>query len=191
MKAVLALLAMLLFCVGRDRARHDRARDRGLAARGARRCALLPLREPDLRGGLRGQLQGAAAPHARSRWRTSRSITRGLAAQNKGAGRIRDVRLSEIKERTIEGVRVMQVQPPGRLGRQHDDLHDRVAADRAGPELLACQRLAEARVDRQQLRGLPALAGGDRGDRGPLAACPPACPPWRAAAGIGDNHQQQ
>jgi len=34
---------------------------------------------------------------------------RGLAAQNKGAGRIRDVQLSEIKERTIEGVRVMQV----------------------------------------------------------------------------------
>jgi hypothetical protein len=34
---------------------------------------------------------------------------RGLAAQNKGTGRIRDVRLSEIKERMIEGVRVMQV----------------------------------------------------------------------------------
>ena len=34
---------------------------------------------------------------------------RSLAAQNKGAGRIRDVRLSDIKERTIEGVRVMQV----------------------------------------------------------------------------------
>ena len=34
---------------------------------------------------------------------------RGLVAQNKGAGRIRDVRLSEIKERKIEGVRVMQV----------------------------------------------------------------------------------
>jgi hypothetical protein len=33
---------------------------------------------------------------------------RGLAAQNKGVGRIRDVRLSDIKERTIEGVRVMQ-----------------------------------------------------------------------------------
>jgi hypothetical protein len=34
---------------------------------------------------------------------------RGLAAQNKGTGRIRDVRLSDIRERTIEGVRVMQV----------------------------------------------------------------------------------
>ena len=34
---------------------------------------------------------------------------RGLVAQNKGTGRIRDVRLSEIKERTVEGVRVMQV----------------------------------------------------------------------------------
>ena len=34
---------------------------------------------------------------------------RGLVAQNKGSGRIRDVRLSEIKERTVEGVRVMQV----------------------------------------------------------------------------------
>ena len=34
---------------------------------------------------------------------------RGLAAQNNGVGRIRDVRLSDIKERTVEGVRVMQV----------------------------------------------------------------------------------
>jgi hypothetical protein len=34
---------------------------------------------------------------------------RGLVAQNKGAGRIRDVSLSDIKERTVEGVRVMQV----------------------------------------------------------------------------------
>jgi len=33
---------------------------------------------------------------------------RGLAAQNKGAG-LRDVRLSDIKERALEGVRVMQV----------------------------------------------------------------------------------
>jgi hypothetical protein len=30
---------------------------------------------------------------------------RGLVEQNKGAGRIRDVRLSDIKERTVEGVR--------------------------------------------------------------------------------------
>ena len=34
---------------------------------------------------------------------------RGLVAQNKGVGRIRDVRLTEIKERTVEGVRVMHV----------------------------------------------------------------------------------
>ena len=34
---------------------------------------------------------------------------RGLVEQNNGAGRIRDVRLSDIKERTVEGVRVMQV----------------------------------------------------------------------------------
>jgi len=34
---------------------------------------------------------------------------RGLVAQNKGQGRIRDVRLSDIKERTVEGVRVLQV----------------------------------------------------------------------------------
>ncbi len=33
---------------------------------------------------------------------------RGLVEQNKGAGRIRDVRLTEIKEHTVEGVRVMQ-----------------------------------------------------------------------------------
>lgn len=33
---------------------------------------------------------------------------RGLVEQNKGSGRIRDVRLTEIKERTVEGVRVMQ-----------------------------------------------------------------------------------
>jgi hypothetical protein len=34
---------------------------------------------------------------------------RGLVEQNKGAGRIRDVRLTDVKERTVEGVRVMQV----------------------------------------------------------------------------------
>ncbi len=33
---------------------------------------------------------------------------RGLVEQNKGSGRIRDVRLTEVKERTVEGVRVMQ-----------------------------------------------------------------------------------
>jgi len=33
---------------------------------------------------------------------------RGLVDMNKGSGRIRDVRLTEIKERTVEGVRVMQ-----------------------------------------------------------------------------------
>lgn len=33
---------------------------------------------------------------------------RGLVEQNKGVGRIKDVRLTEIKERTVEGVRVMQ-----------------------------------------------------------------------------------
>jgi hypothetical protein len=34
---------------------------------------------------------------------------RGLAAQNKGQGRIRDVRIADVKQRTVEGVRVMQV----------------------------------------------------------------------------------
>jgi len=34
---------------------------------------------------------------------------RGLAAQNKGQGRIRDVRIRDVKERSVEGVRVMQV----------------------------------------------------------------------------------
>jgi hypothetical protein len=34
---------------------------------------------------------------------------RGLAAQNKGQGRIRDVRIKDVKERAIAGVRVMQV----------------------------------------------------------------------------------
>lgn len=34
---------------------------------------------------------------------------RGLAEQNKGAGRIRDVRISAVKERNVAGVRVMQV----------------------------------------------------------------------------------
>lgn len=33
---------------------------------------------------------------------------RGLVEQNKGVGRVRDVRLSDIRERTIEGVRVLQ-----------------------------------------------------------------------------------
>jgi hypothetical protein len=34
---------------------------------------------------------------------------RGLAERNKGSGRIRDVRIAEPKERTIEGVRVLQI----------------------------------------------------------------------------------
>jgi hypothetical protein len=34
---------------------------------------------------------------------------RGLAEQNKGSGRIRDVRISDVKERTTARVRVMQV----------------------------------------------------------------------------------
>ena len=34
---------------------------------------------------------------------------RGLAEQNKGSGRIRDVRISAVKERNVTGVRVMQV----------------------------------------------------------------------------------
>ena len=34
---------------------------------------------------------------------------RGLADQNRGQGRIRDVRIKDVKERTVEGVRVMQV----------------------------------------------------------------------------------
>jgi hypothetical protein len=34
---------------------------------------------------------------------------RGLAAQNKGQGRIRDVRLRDFKEQTVDGVRVLQV----------------------------------------------------------------------------------
>ena len=34
---------------------------------------------------------------------------RGLAAQNKGQGRIRDVRIKDVKERIVAGVRVMQV----------------------------------------------------------------------------------
>jgi hypothetical protein len=33
---------------------------------------------------------------------------RGLVEQNKGRGRIRDVRLTDVRERTVEGVRVMQ-----------------------------------------------------------------------------------
>src|SRR3712207_4314187 len=34
---------------------------------------------------------------------------RGLVEHNKGVGRIRDVRLADVRERTVEGVRVMQV----------------------------------------------------------------------------------
>lgn len=34
---------------------------------------------------------------------------RGLAEQNKGQGRIRDVRIADVKERSVAGVRVMQV----------------------------------------------------------------------------------
>jgi hypothetical protein len=34
---------------------------------------------------------------------------KGLADRNKGQGRIRDVRIADVKQRTIEGVRVLQV----------------------------------------------------------------------------------
>jgi hypothetical protein len=34
---------------------------------------------------------------------------RGLADRNKGQGRIRDVRIADVKQRTVEGVRVLQV----------------------------------------------------------------------------------
>lgn len=34
---------------------------------------------------------------------------RGLAERNKGSGRIRDVRIAEPKQRTIDGVRVLQI----------------------------------------------------------------------------------
>jgi hypothetical protein len=34
---------------------------------------------------------------------------RGLAEQNKGQGRIRDVRILDVKQRTVEGVRVFQI----------------------------------------------------------------------------------
>ena len=34
---------------------------------------------------------------------------RGLAAQNKGQGKVRDVRVTDVKQRIVDGVRVMQV----------------------------------------------------------------------------------
>jgi hypothetical protein len=34
---------------------------------------------------------------------------RGLADRNKGAGSVRDVRIADVKQRTVEGVRVLQV----------------------------------------------------------------------------------
>jgi hypothetical protein len=34
---------------------------------------------------------------------------RGLAKQNTGQGKVRDVRISDVKQRVVEGVRVMQV----------------------------------------------------------------------------------
>src|SRR6478735_37134 len=41
-------------------------------------------------------------------WR-SEARDRGLNEQNKGRSNIRDVRLVDVRERTVEGVRVMQV----------------------------------------------------------------------------------
>jgi len=58
---------------------------------------------------------GSVVSYKEQPHRTTISLTdyekhhRGLAAQNKGTGRIRDVRLADLKERTVEGVRVMQV----------------------------------------------------------------------------------
>src|SRR6185436_13218575 len=58
--------------------------------------------------------------------------------------------------------------PRGRLGRQHHDLHDRVAPDRAGPELQPGERFTAARMDREQLRGLLAPDGQYRRHQGPV-----------------------
>jgi len=108
MKAVLALLAILLFGSG------ALAQDTiALAVEGWRaetrdgvtyyRCASSVCAAGSV-------VSYKAQPH-----RTTISMAefekhhRSLAAQNKGAGRIRDVRLSDIKERIIQGVRVMQV----------------------------------------------------------------------------------
>ena len=71
-------------------------------------------------------------------------------------------------------------QPRGRLGRQHHDLHDRSAADRPRQELQPRERLAQARMDREQFRRLPALACRDCRHEGTLKDLAHACPRWRA-----------
>ena len=112
---------------------------------------------------------------------------RGLVEQNKGAGRIRDVRLSEIKERTVEGVRVMQA------FREVDWADNTtvftIEARLIGPDssfsLVSDSPKREWTVE--QFRGLPALAGGDRGHQGALGDdLAHACPPWRA---LSDRRQ--
>lgn len=108
MKAVLALLAALLFssaAMAQDAIalaiegwRHEERNDIHYYRCASQICAAGSV------------VSYKAQPH-----RTALSLAeyekhhRGLAAQNKGVGRIRDVRLSDVKERTIEGVRVMQV----------------------------------------------------------------------------------
>ena len=65
-------------------------------------------REPDLCRGIHGELQRAAASPGALTLAEFETHQRGLAERNKGAGRIRDVRLSEPKQRSVEGVRVLQ-----------------------------------------------------------------------------------
>jgi hypothetical protein len=161
-----AALARGCCCSCRARPRRRRSRSRSKAgARDAQRHRLLPLRQPVCAAG--SVVSYKQQPH-----RTALTLAefenhhRGLADQNKGQGRIRDVRIKDVKERSVEGVRGDAGRPRGRLGRQHHDLHDRVAPDRAGPELQPGERLTQARMDLEQLRGLPAPDGQYRRIRG-------------------------
>ena len=112
---------------------------------------------------------------------------RGLAEQNKGSGRIRDVRISGVKERATAGVRVMQVNREVDWADNSTTFHHRGAADRAGQELQPRQRLPEARMDGEQFRGLPAPHGRHRRHQRPIEGSAHRVPTVARASRIGNN----
>ena len=106
MKAVLALLAALLFAsatiaqetiaLAIDGWRHEVRNDVNYYRCASQICAAGSV------------MSYKEQPHRTISMAEFEKHHRGMVEHNKGVGRIRDVRLTDIKERTVEGVRVMQ-----------------------------------------------------------------------------------
>ena len=97
---------------------------------------------------------------------------RGLAEQNKGQGRIRDVRIADVKQRTVDGVRVLQISREVDWADNTTTYTIEARLIGLGQELQPRQQLSEARMDRQQLRGLPASPRQHRGYQGAVVLNP-------------------